>query len=70
MSSEAERATLARGLLITQTRKEFAEQVRQYQVGFVVDGQIIVRKTTDAEHWSGVLLLIPHETYLELFGGK
>ena len=67
MSSEVEGAMLMRELLIRQIRKEFAEQVRKYQVGFAINGQILASKTTDAEHWSGVLLLIPHEIYLELF---
>ncbi|KKN70437.1 hypothetical protein LCGC14_0431320 [marine sediment metagenome] len=56
---------LTRRLLIEQTRKEILDKIKQYQVGFVSNGNIMATKTSDK--WDGFIFVIPKEKYQELF---
>ena len=56
---------LARRLFKVQIRKELIDKIKQYQVGWVHNGEIIATKTLK---WDGYIFLIPDEEYQELFG--
>ena len=56
---------MARRLLIEQTRKELLARIRQYQVGWCSNGEIIATK--DSGDWNGYLFVIPDDEYKSIF---
>lgn len=52
---------LARRLFKEQIRKELIDELREYQVGWVHNGEMIATKTSDT--WNGHILVIPNEIW-------
>ena len=59
---------IARKLLIEQTHKELTDKLRQYLVGVIVKGEMIVKKNIDISN--GRMLIIPDDKYQEIFGNE
>lgn len=51
--------------IIEQSRKELADEIKQYTVGSVMNGEIFVKK--NSADWNGLILVIPEDKYKELF---
>ena len=59
---------IARKLLIEQTHKELTDKLRQYLVGVIVKGEMIVKKNIDISN--GRMFIIPDDKYEELFNER
>ena len=58
---------IERKLLIEQTRKEVLDELKQYTVGVVIDGEMFANQKKNLAEWDGHLLVIPREKYDEFF---
>ena len=59
---------IARKVLIEQTRRELLSDIKQYLVGVLIKGEMIVKKNTDITN--GRIFFIPDDKYESLFGGE
>ncbi len=67
MTTKSKSDTIARGLLIEQTRKELLDDLEQYVAGKFIDGTFFASKDGRLD---GYLIILPDAKYKELFEGK